>query len=110
MVFFSYYLETRLFIMIRNLLSAIEVVMNERDWIREATPREREVSVLVAQGCSNPEIAARLGISPHTARGHVSNIMLKLNVYTRAQIAFIVGKKGWTIDDNDEGGGLTPKS
>ncbi len=51
----------------------------------ELTAREREVLDLIAQGLSNPEIAARLYLSPKTVRNHVSNIFTKLQVSDRAQ-------------------------
>ena len=48
------------------------------------TPREREVLVLLVEGRSNREIADTLFISHRTATTHVSNILAKLNVETRA--------------------------
>jgi DNA-binding NarL/FixJ family response regulator len=42
---------------------------------------------LVAAGCSNPEIAAELFISPRTASVHVSNILAKLQVASRGEAA-----------------------
>ncbi len=51
----------------------------------ELTSREREVLDLIAQGLSNPEIAARLYLSPKTVRNHISNIFAKLQVADRAQ-------------------------
>ncbi|MEZ4562013.1 MAG: LuxR C-terminal-related transcriptional regulator [Thermomicrobiales bacterium] len=51
------------------------------------TPRELEVLALVAAGWSDREIADRLYISHHTATTHVGNILLKLNVVTRAAAA-----------------------
>ena len=51
------------------------------------TPREREVTVHIANGKSNKEIAARIGISTYTAKSHVRNIMEKLGLHTRLQIA-----------------------
>jgi DNA-binding CsgD family transcriptional regulator/tetratricopeptide (TPR) repeat protein len=51
------------------------------------TRREIEVLRLVAAGKSNPEIAAALTISPHTAVRHVSNIFAKLGASTRAEAA-----------------------
>ncbi len=51
----------------------------------ELTTREREVLDLIAQGLSNPEIAARLYLSPKTVRNHISNIFAKLQVADRAQ-------------------------
>ena len=41
----------------------------------ELTEREREILALVAQHLTNPEIAARLRLSPKTVRNHVSNIV-----------------------------------
>jgi DNA-binding NarL/FixJ family response regulator len=51
------------------------------------TPREREVVRLIADGLSNRQIAERLVISERTADRHVSNILSKLGVRTRAQVA-----------------------
>lgn len=51
----------------------------------ELTDREREVLGLIAQGYSNPDIAARLVLSPKTVRNHISNIFSKLQVADRAQ-------------------------
>lgn len=51
------------------------------------TEREREVAALVAGGSSNSEIAERLVLSRRTVEAHVANIMSKLGIRTRAQIA-----------------------
>lgn len=51
------------------------------------TPRERQVVALVGQGLSNKQIAARLHIAPHTAKSHVHNILEKLELRTRVDIA-----------------------
>ena len=51
------------------------------------TPREREVIDLIAEGFSNKEIAGRLHIATHTVKSHVRNIMEKLALHTRLQIA-----------------------
>ena len=51
----------------------------------ELTEREREVLELIAQGRSNPDITATLGLSPKTVRNHVSNIFAKLQVRDRAE-------------------------
>ena len=50
------------------------------------TDREREVVALVAAGLSNDEIAARLVVSPLTAKTHVSRAMTKLAARDRAQL------------------------
>jgi DNA-binding CsgD family transcriptional regulator len=49
------------------------------------TPREIEVALLLAEGCSNRTIAHRLGISPHTARHHTQRVLVKLGVHSRAE-------------------------
>ncbi len=51
------------------------------------TAREREVINLIAEGLSNKEIAKRLHIATHTVKSHVRNIMEKLALHTRLQIA-----------------------
>jgi DNA-binding NarL/FixJ family response regulator len=51
------------------------------------TNREREVIDLIAEGLSNKEIAARLNIAAHTVKSHVRNVMEKLTLHTRLQIA-----------------------
>jgi DNA-binding CsgD family transcriptional regulator len=50
------------------------------------TDRQREVVRLIAEGCSNVEIAARLGISPRTAKAHSDTLRIKLGVSRRRQI------------------------
>jgi DNA-binding CsgD family transcriptional regulator len=49
--------------------------------------REREVLALVAEGLSDPEIAERLHISPHTVHRHLANIRTKLGQPSRAAAA-----------------------
>ena len=53
------------------------------------TDREREVVALVAAGLSNDEIAARLVVSPLTAKTHVSRAMTKLAARDRAQLVVL---------------------
>jgi DNA-binding NarL/FixJ family response regulator len=51
------------------------------------TTREREVTGLIGEGLSNKEIATRLNIATHTVKSHVRNVMEKLALHTRLQIA-----------------------
>ena len=53
----------------------------------ELTPREREVAALLAEGLTNSQLAERLFISPRTAAVHVSNILAKLGMSSRAEVA-----------------------
>jgi DNA-binding NarL/FixJ family response regulator len=50
------------------------------------TERQRQVVRLIADGCSNIEIAERLGISPRTAKAHSDTLRSKLGVPRRRQI------------------------
>ncbi|MFE2534398.1 response regulator [Streptomyces sp. NPDC059371] len=56
--------------------------------------REREVLTLVARGLNNTEIAAALGLSPLTAKTHVSRIMGKLGARDRTQLVIVAYESG----------------
>jgi DNA-binding NarL/FixJ family response regulator len=58
------------------------------------TEREREVMALVGAGLSNEEIAARLVVSPATAKTHVSRAMVKLGARDRAQLVVYAYEAG----------------
>ena len=58
------------------------------------TPREREVIDLIGEGLSNKEIAQRLNIATHTVKSHVRNVMEKLALHTRLQIAAYSHREG----------------
>ncbi|MGH3462536.1 MAG: response regulator transcription factor [Kribbellaceae bacterium] len=60
----------------------------------ELTNREREVVTLVGRGLSNTEIAARMVISPATAKTHVSRAMTKLDARDRAQLVVFAYESG----------------
>ena len=60
------------------------------------TPREMQVLQLVAQGLSNPEIAAKLFISERTVRNYVSHILDKLHLANRVQAALYALREGLT--------------
>lgn len=54
------------------------------------TPREIQVIGLIAEGLSNKEISARLHVAVHTVKSHVRNVMEKLALHSRLQIAAYV--------------------
>ena len=70
------------------------------------TLRQAEVSLLIAEGRSNPEIAERLGISRFTARNHAEQILARLKVESRWQVARALcdtvaaaaGASRWRVD------------
>ena len=62
----------------------------------QLTRREREVAALLGEGLSNSELARRLYISPRTAAVHVSNILVKLGMSSRAEVAAWAVRNGLT--------------
>jgi two-component system, NarL family, response regulator LiaR len=86
---------------------AAEVVLgrvrrDELEQEAEAAPphdlsaRELDVLRLIARGMENAEIANELGISPRTAKNHVSNILAKLGLPGRVQAAIYAVRRGLT--------------
>lgn len=60
----------------------------------QLSERELEVLKLMVEGCSNPEIAAALYLSPNTIKTHVRGIMNKLAVDDRVQAAVVALRSG----------------
>ena len=58
------------------------------------TRREHEVLVLLAEGLSNKEIAAKLGISEHTAKFHVNSILQKMGAQKRVEAVVRAARAG----------------
>jgi DNA-binding NarL/FixJ family response regulator len=56
--------------------------------------RERQVIRLIASGKTNQEIAARLTLSPHTVKSHVSHILQKLDLPNRTEVAVFAARVG----------------
>lgn len=61
------------------------------------TRRERELLVLIAGGATARDVAARLGISPLTARKHRENLMRKLELHSAAELATFAVRLGLPI-------------
>jgi DNA-binding NarL/FixJ family response regulator len=64
------------------------------DPYEQLTEREREVLHLAAEGLSNPEIAARLSISPRTVETHRANLMRKLGLKTQTDLIRYALRRG----------------
>jgi DNA-binding CsgD family transcriptional regulator len=58
----------------------------------QLTAREAEIGLWLAEGKSNPEIAAILGLSPRTIEKHMEKILEKLNVENRTAAAIAIGQ------------------
>jgi NarL family two-component system response regulator LiaR len=89
--------ETRLHPdILRKLMEqvALQGVPQPEMQVESLTQRELDVVRLVAQGRSNHEIAQELVISEKTVKTHVSNILAKLNLGDRTQLAIYALKKG----------------
>jgi len=69
-------------------------LMEGQAGLGELTPREIEVLALLAEGCSNQEVARRLAITERTARTHVSNLLGKLHLGSRTQAALLAQQEG----------------
>jgi len=65
--------------------------------VEELTPRERDVLQLLADGLPNKSIAGRLGISEHTVKFHVTEIMGKLGARTRTEAVTRAARLGLLI-------------
>jgi len=58
--------------------------------VPELTPRQRQILCLVAEGCTNAQVARALGVSEGTIRKHLENIFQRLNVTNRTAAANVV--------------------
>lgn len=65
----------------------------------QLTPRELQVAQLLARGASNKVIAARLGVTESTVKIHVQNVLKKLNLTSRVQIAVYMVEHGLSGSD-----------
>lgn len=81
----------------RYVRRAVPSVPRDAPALAVLTEREREVLQHVARGRSNDEIAAALLISPHTAKTHVKNTMLKLGAHDRAQLVIAAYESGLLV-------------
>jgi len=61
--------------------------------VEQLTPREMDVLRLVAKGMSNKEIADALIVSEKTVKTHISNILSKLHLADRTQVAIYALRK-----------------
>jgi len=82
-------------------LTALTSAEQERS-VAALSEREREVLVLIGEGCTNREIGERLYISENTVRNHVSNVMGKVGAARRTEAAVFAARHG-LLDEKTEG-------
>lgn len=73
--------------------SALESGKVIPDTAIKLTTREKQIVDLIAEGLSNKEIAGRLHIATHTVKSHVHNILEKLTLHSRLQIAALAHRQ-----------------
>jgi NarL family two-component system response regulator LiaR len=75
---------------------------HDEDVLQTLTGRELDVLRLVAQGCSNKEIALKLSIAEKTVKAHVGSILSKLGASSRTQAALIAIRSGLAKEEAPE--------
>ncbi|HEY8361749.1 MAG TPA: response regulator transcription factor [Tissierellaceae bacterium] len=66
---------------------------NKKDLLKELTKREYEIAILIGEGKSNKEISEILCITEGTVKNHITNILDKLNLKDRTQLALYISKE-----------------
>lgn len=64
-----------------------------RDALASLSPQEKRVLALIAEGCTNKEVAAKLGLSEKTVKNYLSTVFEKLHVSRRAEAAVIYAQE-----------------
>lgn len=64
-----------------------------RDALAQLSPQEKRVLALIAEGCTNREVAARLGLTEKTVKNYLSTVFEKLHVSRRAEAAVIFAQE-----------------
>ena len=76
----------------------MELLKKPGDAHESLTAREHDVVKLIAEGMSNKQIARKLNLTEGTVKGYVSQILAKLRLQDRTQIALYAVRNGWLND------------
>jgi two-component system, NarL family, nitrate/nitrite response regulator NarL len=93
------HLERALFNLIAN---APRLKANPPQSMRELTPREHQLTSLLAQGLANKEIAGRLNLSLQTVKNHVHSILQKTQSKNRAMLAQLLDSRPSVVGSPDK--------
>jgi DNA-binding NarL/FixJ family response regulator len=77
-----------------RVLESLQTPNKEEALYADLTERELEVLKLIANGLTNNQIAEKLVISENTVKGHVGNILSKLHLADRTQVAVFAWQEG----------------
>ncbi|GGG79610.1 response regulator transcription factor [Paenibacillus radicis (ex Gao et al. 2016)] len=78
-----------------RIMNSFSPAYEPRDEDTPLTPREKELLCLVADGLANRDIAKKLVISEHTVKNHLKNILQKLHLDNRVQLARYAYERGY---------------
>jgi len=78
----------------------MELLKKPGDTHESLTAREHDVVKLIAEGMSNKQIARKLNLTEGTVKGYVSQILAKLRLQDRTQIALYAVRQGWLGDSS----------
>ncbi|MEF3312113.1 response regulator transcription factor [Paenibacillus sp. GYB004] len=78
-----------------RILKELSPIGSNESQASPLTSREREILGLVAKGMSNKDISSNLDISEHTVKNHLKNILQKLHLENRVQLARYAYEQGW---------------
>ncbi|MFF2888605.1 LuxR C-terminal-related transcriptional regulator [Paenibacillus sp. NPDC057967] len=78
-----------------RILKEMSPVGVDEYYVSPLTSREQEILGLVAKGLSNKDISVQLDISEHTVKNHLKNILQKLHLENRVQLARYAYEQGW---------------
>lgn len=76
-----------------RVLQLVKSGHSSQDTLASLSPQERRVLALIAEGCTNKEVAVQLGLSEKTVKNYLSTVFEKLHVSRRAEAAVIYAQQ-----------------